>query len=131
MSLGNSQHSQKRLKLERVSSPSNTQTSTRINRGHRLPLSRSYKSLQLFLQHPLFLSLEVVNPGNHKQQNTQLSKRIVPWINITFLRISGQLVLIHYYLAQIGFVSMDIIANFTRVKNKIRLCCVYLSLWFV
>ena len=42
-------------------------------------LSRSNRGLKngrLFLQHPLFLAL--VNPGNHKQQNTQPSKRILP-----------------------------------------------------
>ena len=42
-------------------------------------LSRSNRGLKngrLFLQHPLFLA--VVNPGNHKQQNTQPSKRILP-----------------------------------------------------
>ena len=77
------------------------------------------KNRQLFLQHPLFLAL--VNPGNHKPQNTQSSKRIVPWINIAFLRISR--LLIHYHLAPSGLVTMgSIISKFTRVK--ISLCCV-------
>ena len=83
------------------------------------------KNLWLFLQHlPIFA---LVNPGNHKPQNTQPSKRIVPWINIAFLRISG--LLIHYHLAPSGLATMgSIIAKFTRVK--ISLCCVIIWVWF-
>ena len=87
--------------------------------------NRGLKNRRLFLQHSLFLAL--VNPGNHKQQNTQPSKRIVPWINIAFLGISG--LLIHYHLAQSGLVAMgSIIAKFTRVK--ISLWCVIIWVWF-
>ena len=88
--------------------------------------NRGLKNRRLFLQHPLFLAL--VSPGNHKQQNTQPSKRIVPWINIAFLGISG--LLIHYHLAPSGLVAMgSIIAKFTRVK--ISLWCVIIWVWFV
>ena len=38
--------------------------------------SRGLKNRRLFLQHPLFLAL--VNQGNHKQQNAEPSKQIVP-----------------------------------------------------
>ena len=38
--------------------------------------NRGLKNLRLFLQHPLFLAL--VNSGNHKLQNTEPSKRIMP-----------------------------------------------------
>ena len=39
-------------------------------------LNRGLKNRRLSLQHPLFLAL--VNQGNHKQQNAEPSKRIVP-----------------------------------------------------
>ena len=38
-------------------------------------LNRGLKNRRLFLQHPLFLAL--VNPGNHKPQNAEPSKRRV------------------------------------------------------
>ena len=38
--------------------------------------NRGLKNRRLSLQHPLFLAL--VNQGNHKQQNAEPSKRIVP-----------------------------------------------------
>ena len=109
-----------------------TKADTRINRGTAtssllliVVKSRSLKS-STFLQQPLFLAL--VNPWNHKQQNTQPSKRIVSWINIAFLRISG--LLIHYNLAPSGLVTMgSIITKVTRVE--IRLCCVIRWVWFV
>ena len=92
-------------------------------------LSRSNRGLKnrpFFLQHPLFLAL--VNPGNHKQQNTQPSKRILPWINIAFLRISE--LVFHYHLAPSGLVTMgSIIAKFTCVK--ISLWSVIIWAWFV
>ena len=37
--------------------------------------NRGLKNRRLFLQHPLFLAL--VNPGNHKPQNAEPSKRII------------------------------------------------------
>ena len=87
--------------------------------------NRGLKNRRLFLQHPLFLALG--NLGNHKPQNAEPSKRIVPWINIAFLRISGLLSLIHYHLALSGLVNRgSIIAKFTRV-NPFTTAMTYMS----